>query len=422
MAQQPAYWRPVVVARGAIPYMGNEQGAPRLRFYTHVDGYYGSSLSNASTDLVTKKEETQNDPTEAVEFGIGASGYHRWERSTVAVDYHSSFRRYSRNRPDEGGDHLLSLGLRRELTPRWKLSLAESAGRFSRQFLYNPFSALDPALTGVPRNDVFDDRTDFLSTVAEIIYQQSPRLSFGVGGRGYLVRRQSQLLVGLNSYQGNTGVAYALTPTKSISIDYGYARYAYTRNAGNADTQDVGLGFSQRLGPHSELGLRAGGYRVGQETLTQVEVNPALVPIVGRNVTLRSSHRAHFHPSLEAGLKRQFHYSSVSIGYLLGIDPGNGVYLLSRRQSVEVGYTYAGIRRMRLGFSTGYGNYRSFLQNAGQYRNFRAGGGLTYKIIDALQFVTRFDANRFEVPVTGFGKDRYQVTIGLAFVSREIPI
>jgi hypothetical protein len=422
LAQGPAYWQPAISGRGALPNLGSFEGAPRVRGYAFINGVYGSDLAQpASGGATIAGSDTPLDTAQGAEVGGGASGYYHWQRTTLGIDYSGSYRRYVPRRVNDGAEHLLNLGLSHDLNSRWTLSLAESGGIFIRQVLYNPFNLLDPAMANAPHNDVFDDRTRFLASIAQITYHKSPRLSFNMGGRGYVVRRDSSDLVGLSVYQGDAGLGYALTATKTVGLDYSFARYTYTRVTGSALMQAAGLSYTQHLGPHWEAALRLGGYRTGREALTRNQPSSTIGQIIGPGA-LVSTREVRYLPSFEARLKRQLRHGSAMVAYTRGIDPGNGIYLLSERQAVDVGYRYRGFRRWDMGVDGGYGIYKSLAEVVSPYRGFRMGGGATYRVFQIMHLVARFDYSQFEVRATNFLKERYRVSFGVGFAPKEMSL
>jgi hypothetical protein len=410
--QEQVYWKPLIPTRGAFPHLGDIEGAPRLRAYSFADGVYESDRETGQPSRQT---------AEGTELGIGASGYKRWESTALGLDYLSTFRYYSPKIPENGGDHQLTLGLSRTLSRNWKLNVAQSGGIFHRQYLYNPFSVLGESFSGAPGSGVFDDRTYYSASAAGLTYQRSPRLAFEISGRGYVVRRTAVGLAGLNSFEGDAGVVYGVSEHNVLRLDYSASHYTYTDVAGEANLQGLAAGWARRLTRNWEIQLRGGAYRAGRLTLTRESVDPSLAPIVPPAPSVRTSATVRFIPLYDAALYRRFRHATAMVGYTRGVDPGDGVYLLSRREGVQFGYNDAGFGRLHWGLIGGYGRYSSLTETAVS-RAWWGGGGVTLRVVQSLHLMARYDANRFVVPDKDFTRDRFRITFGIAFAPREVAL
>jgi hypothetical protein len=419
-SQPLAQWGPGIGARGGIPRFGTTDGSTQFSVYSHIDGIYDSSgLTNATGPA----NDFNTSSARGLELGFGGFGYRRWDRTTLGVDFHSTYPHYWPQRPGDGWNHMATLGFTHDFTPRWQLALGESGGTFTQRYLfYSPYNALGAAPIVEPTNEFFDNRTTFFSSVAVLTYQNTERLSFSAGGGGFLVRRDNPALVGLNSYQGSAGMLYKLSPTRKIGLDYSFGQFAYTGITGNAGIHNVVADYQQHIGRWWELAVRAGGYRAERRALRRVQLAPSVASLVGQNVILQPIEAVNYFPAADARLTRQFHRASMALGYSHSIDPGNGVYLASKRDTFDAGFTYSSLRRWNIGFNGGYGVYKSLTDNLGHYHSYRAGAGFTYKLFSYVHLIGRFDSDAYQIAATQFARDRYRVTFGLAFASPEFPL
>ena len=133
----------------------------------------------------------------AVEASFGAAVSRRWRHSKLAVEYRGAYREYATASLFNGLDQFFQLAYSRELERHLRLDLKSTLGTTklaNGEFAYLPISSLDRL--GLPLNELFDNRTNYLESRVDLTWQKTARLSFGFGGDGFIVRRQSLLLAG----------------------------------------------------------------------------------------------------------------------------------------------------------------------------------------------------------------------------------
>ncbi len=225
-----------------------ERGGKLLdfRFYGEVTGIYDSGLTplatNAQGDLVNVGGQY------GAEAGFGVIGSRKWRRDQLKLEYKGSYRRYSGTGSFNGTDQFLNLAYAHQLKRRLTLDLKETVGTSALgngAFSYVPLTNTD--LFAIPTNELFDSRTKFLQSRVDLTWQKSARLSIGLGGEGFLVRRASLALAGLNGYSARANVAYRLTRRQTVSAAYDYSYYDFQRSFGNAKLQTATLGYSVGL-------------------------------------------------------------------------------------------------------------------------------------------------------------------------------
>jgi hypothetical protein len=247
-AQDPdqTYQGPSILSRdkGLI----GERGGKLLdfRYYFDVTGIYDSGLvpftTNAQGNLINVGGAY------GVETGFGVIGSRRWKRDKLSIEYKGAYRQYSVSDVPQGLDQFLNLAYSRQLTRRLILDLKDTAGTVSLAngaFSYLPLSNTD--LFAIPANELFDIRTNFVQSRVDLTWQQTARLSFGIGGEGFVVRRSSLALAGLDGYDARANVAYRLSSRQTVSGDYNYTYYDFQRAFGDSKLQSVSLGYSVGL-------------------------------------------------------------------------------------------------------------------------------------------------------------------------------
>jgi hypothetical protein len=400
-----------------------ERGGKLLdfRYYVDVTGVFDSGLApvtvNAQGNLIDAGG------AEGVETGFGVLGSRRWKRDKLSLEYKGTYRHYSNNDVVQGLDQFLNLAYSRQITRRIILDLKDTAGTVSLAngaFSYLPLTNTD--LFAIPTNELFDIRTKFIQSRVDLTWQLTSRLSFGIGGEGFVVRRSSLALAGLDGYDAHANVAYRLTRRQTVTGDYGYAYFDFQRAFAHAKLQSASLGYSVALSRKWDFNLRAGAIRVDSLGIIQVALDPAIAAIVGESFANVTSFRVVYAPLEEARLMRRFNQSSLSLGYSVGASPGNGVYLTSKQNAASLGYSYTGYRRWTFALNSGYTELSAVGQTLGKYTNIEGGTGVTYKMGHETHIQFRYDYRHYTTQNDFYQKDSNRVSLGLAFSPGETPL
>jgi hypothetical protein len=418
--QEQTYAGPSILSRDKS--LLGERGGKLIdfRFYGELTGIYDSGLTPVT---VTPQGDVPSIGSFGLEAGFGVIGSRSWAHDKLSLEYRGTYRHYTNNSYFDGTDQFLDLAYSHLLSRHITLDLKETAGITSLAngaFSYVPLTNTD--LFAVPANELFDNRTEFLQSRVDLIWQKSARLSFGFGGEGFLVRRRSFALAGLNGYNGRANVAYRLSRRQTLSANYEYTSFDFQRQFGNSKLQIGTLGYAIGLSRKWDFSMQVGGIRVSTSGLTQVALDPAIAIIVGQNVAIVTFSRVLYVPMIEGRLIRRFDRSSLSVGYALGVTPGNGVYLTSRQNVGSADYSYTGYRRLTVGVNASYGTMTAVGQTLGQLTNFQAGVGTTYKLGRATHIIVRYDYRHYTTQNSFYLKDSNRVMVGLAFSPGSTPL
>ena len=418
--QEQTYAGPSILSRDKS--LIGERGGKLIdfRFYGDITGVYDSGLTPL---IVNPQGDVPSYGAEGVEAGFGVIGTKSWAHDKLSLEYRGTYRHYTNHSYFNGTDQFLNLAYSHLLSRHVTLDLKETAGRIALangEFSYLPLTNTD--LFAVPANELFDVPTNFLQSRVDLVWQKTARWSFGFGGEGFIVRRSSFVLAGLNGYNGRANAAYRLSRRQTLSANYEYSFFDFQREFGNAKMQSATLGYAIGLSRKWDFSVQVGGIRVGTTGLTQVALDPAIAAIVGQNVAIVTFSRVLYVPDIEGRLIRRYDRSAVTLGYSLGVTPGNGVYLTSRQNVGTAAYSYTGYRRFTAGLSASYGTMTAIGQTLGQYSNFQAGAGGTYKIGRATHIELRYDYRHYTTQNSFFLKDSNRVMVGLAFSPGETPL
>lgn len=391
------------------------------RFYANLTGTYDSQFIPVSTTTTGGLNVASN--LYGLQFGYGVTGSRSWAHDKLSVDYSGDFRHYPNATFFDGTDQFLNLSYSHQFSRRFSIQARETAGISSYSngyFTYLPLQNTD--LYAVPTNELFDNRTDFLESRLDGIYQLTRRLSVDIGGEGFFVRRRSISLASVNGGNAHADIAYRLTRRQTVSLNYQYTQFSYLREFGDANFQELGVGYSIGLGRRWDLATMVGEARANFTGLTVVNLDPAVAAIVGQNTAVVSFNTVSYIPVYSARLIRRLERASVILTGEQSFSPGNGVYLASRQTAATVSYSYTGMRKLSVGAQTGYIRLSSLGQNLGAFAGLSAGVGATYKLASYSHLEVRYDFRHYSANNAFYRQNDHHVEVGIAFSPGERPL
>ncbi len=419
-AQQIGYEGPAILSRGGG--LAGRRGAETVRFraFGQVNGIYDTGITPVSVESDGTIPQVDAYGVQAL---VGLYGYHNWRQSALGVDYRGDYRHYNQKTFFNGTDHALSLDYTNQLSRRVTFAVRPTVGTTSRAVggFITPLLA-DLAAPGIPAAELFDGRTNYGQGSASVIWQKSARLSFSAGGQGFLTRRRSAALIGMNGYAAVGDIAYRLSRHKTVSLNYSYNRFDFTNAYGSSDVHQLSAGYAQRIGRYWELGLNAGVMRLENKGLQRVAIDPVIAALLGQTTTVIAFHRLNHFPYLQANLDREFRKSRIGVRYTQGVRPGNGFFLTSRTKNVSAYAGYTGIRRWNFSVSTTYQQWEALMQNYGKFETFGGGAGFSYRMTPIFHLYGRFDVRRADVSISGFRRDASRATLGIIATPGELPV
>jgi hypothetical protein len=426
-AQQPPqtgsdeeYSGPAILSRGEVPAA---QGASPVAFrpYIGLAGIYDTGLAPVAA---TSTGQIPTADLYGLELNLGAYTYHVWKHTTLALDYRGDLRHYS-NSSWDGTDQFLSLILTHRPTKRTTFTLREQGGVYSNNYF---LSSVAPTAESsnyllLPQDDIYDNRVIFMGTSADFTYQLTARLSFDIGGQGYLVRRQSSDLYGMTGATARGDLEYRITRHSTVGADYRYTYFEYTKGFGNSDIHSVGIDYSTQLSQHLQLSARIGGARVESVSLTAVTLDPAIAALLGETTAIQAAYQLSYVPDIEVRLSDTFRRSQLSLSYMNTVIPGNGIYLTSRNNTVSGSYSYTGVRHWNFGLNGTYGKMTTLVQTIGAYTAYGAGAGITRDLGAGLHAVLRLDARHYDIASGSlFAQNEYRASLGVNFSPGDLPL
>ena len=385
--------------------------------YAQIIGVYDSGLiapvTNSEKPAVPVASAGQE-----LDFGLIAS--HRWRRGEFSVNYRGSYRQYTNAPAFSGLDQFLQLDYREVLARHLALNINTTLGTTTLAngaFSYFPAASIESV--GIPTDELFNSRTNYLQSRVELTWLLSPRLSLSFGGDGFVVRRESPLLAGLNGYNARTSVAYRLTARQTISASYDHMYFDFEQAFGNSRLESAALGYSIVLTRQWELASLFGGVRVNTLGLTRVPLDPAVVALLGQSFAVVTFSEAHYLPVMEARLTRRFKQASLLFDYSNSITPGNGFYLTSRQTAAGITYSYVATRALEARVGAGYNQFSALGETLGQvtgkYSNLQSGFQLLYSLTGDISLNVRYDYRHYTTGDVFLRLDSSRVSAGIEF-------
>ena len=399
-----------------------ETGQVRFRPWVNVTGVVDSGL----VGLSTKTGQIANQLNEGVDLGFGIDGRRVSRKDTLELEFRGDLYEYTPDSNYNGGNYLLNLTYTHRFTRHVSLALQESAGLYS-----NNYSLLDTNtdlslgntnLLVTPNTQIFDNRTIYLSTAADVIYEITPRLSIDLGGTGFLVRREATSLYGTTGAQARADITYRFTRRSSFGPYYGFTQYNFTRAFGGSNINTVGLLYSFELTRSLQFRVRGGGSQVVTNGLEVVTIDPTIAALLGYGQGQIAVHRSNYVPDLTVQLFKAYKIGTASIEFTDGVTPGNGLFLTSRHESVSGHYDYVGLRRWTLQVGGSRDTLTTLGVLVGQYTSYILDAGVVRTLTKGLQANLRAEYRHFDISGAPFLRNSYRINLGLAWSPGEQPL
>ena len=416
------YAGPAILSRGDAPAA---MAAPQISFrpFVEVTGVYDSDLAGVA---INPQGQLPSSASEGIQVAFGISGSHSWRHTQIGLDYHGDVTHYNGNSFYDSTDHALLLGIKHQFTRHISFSLRNSAGLFS---INTPNIGLpqtvpfDPSQSFIPSAAFFNNRTIYANTMADLVIQKSSRLSFALGGGGFLTQYRSGALYGLTGATARADVQYRLTRRSTIGADYNYTHFSFNNIFSSTDINGADLSYAVQLSQRLEFSGFGGFSRVETKFIQSVPLDPAIAAILGVSTGERVSYSARYVPNINARLSRTF---SRGVIYLSGghtIIPGNGLFLTSTSTAGQAGYTYTGLRRWSFNASVGYAKNGSIGNVVGTYGGGTATVSMSRQISRGVHTVASFTAQRYNSgDFSQYNRTIYYVRLGIGFAPGDVPI
>jgi hypothetical protein len=416
------YAGPAILSRGEAPAAMTEL---QIKFRPAVDisATYDSGLSGVGLD---NRGDLSTSASPGVMLNWGVGGAHKWRHTSIGLDYHGSLIHYTQQRYYDSVNQTLLLGLTHRFSPHTSLVLHESAGIFSRSYFLPTLTQtvpFDPSGSNIPTSDFFDNQTIYQSTQADFSYMRSTRLSFDLGGSGFVTRRRSSALTGVVGANAHGDLQYRVSRRSTLGMAYSYAHFDYTHAFGGTDMHGVKAVYSIRFTRFWELSAFGGPMRVESKYLTTIAVDPVIAALLGINSGVSITHSITTIPNVGGRLSRTFAQGVAYVSAGHDVTAGNGLFLTSYTTTAIAGYSYTGLRRWSFGASVGLTDSSASGVVGGQYRNVTGGVSFSRRLNHGMHLMGSMDMRQYSsVDYANYNRMIYGVRMGIGFSPGELPL
>jgi hypothetical protein len=416
------YAGPAILSRGEAPAA---MAQPQIDFRPFVEfsGVYDTGLSGVA---VNSQGQLGNESSMGLEITGGISGVHSWKHTKIGLDYRGSVRRYTHATSYDSTDQSVMLGIVHQVSRHVSLTLNESAGLFSRSFGLPGLSQtvpFDPSTTYAPTTDFFDNRTEYLSTQAKLVFQKTARLSFSLGGDGFLVRQSSTALYGVTGATAHADVQYRLTRRTTIGANYSYTHFDFIHVLSSTDMHTVTGVFSMRISRWLEFSAEGGMARAETKFIQNVPIDPAIAALIGTPEGTVVLDRIDHFVTGTGRLSRTFPKGVAYVSGGRGITPGNGLFLTSVTTTALAGYDYTGLRRWSFSVSGGYQSSESIGNVLGTYGGSSGTLSASRQIVRGVHGVVSFSARKYtSANFDLYNRVIYDVRVGVGYSPGDVPL
>lgn len=316
----------------------------------------------------------------------GVSGARRWERTSLGGFYTANYQRWSGGARIAGASQVVGLSVSHQATQRVGVYATQFAGSSLGGFGYGapagafggwgvtgaamaPLAGLaggplaDLGGNGLVDNEIFGTRVNFYGTSGGVNFRPNLQWSFGGGAQAGYVRRRGAGLRDLNSVGVFGGASYQPGPRTTVGMGYGFSEFSYPKVFGDNRAQHASVNLTHQLTQQTTITLGGGVYRMNTTFLGAVDVDPVVAELLGVQRQIEIQKRSFAGWSGTAAIRRSWREWGLSLGYMHGLNPGNGVILASRRDSV-FGSAGRSIGRFSVGVFGGYYRWSGLFERA----------------------------------------------------------
>jgi hypothetical protein len=424
---------PAILSRGQAPAAMSTPTVD-FAFSLAVTANYTTGLLG----LVTNSQGQLLSTNGVFGFGatLGLSGAHRWRHTTLGVNYSGSFYDYPSASYFAGLSQGIGLGLTHQFSRHIFFTVRESAGWFTQfapsTVTLNSSVPFDPSQSYIPSTDFYDNRTIYSTTLANLTYQATTRLSFSFGGGYFTNLRRSADLYSAKGEIASADGMYRVSRRVTMGAGYNFSHYGFSGSIGSSNIHTADLSISARLTQWTEISAYGGASRVQSSFLEVVPINPGFLnilcpPGLVQNCNLPSSlainNSLFWSPNFGVRLSRSFHRGVAYVAAGEAVTPGNGLFLTSRSETASGGYGYSGLHKWSLNAGAYYVRALSLGNIQGGYGQVTGTFGLSRQLASHFSLVASFNATQYQSGTFNpYNRLIYSASVGLGYSSKNIPV
>jgi len=417
--QVGGYLGPGVLSRGAGD-IGKRAGEDvTLRYYGSAMGIYDNGLLPYAVDNAGNLVDVG--ALWGTEVNFGAYGVHDFRHARLGLDYSGTYRYYTQNTFYNGTNQQLALGYTYQKSRRLTFDLRQLAGSITDATTFGGFAGISDSIV-TPSSLLFDNRADFLQSSLDVNYLQSERTILTFGGQGFGIWRKAPGLVGMQGYELHGTIQRRISRQTTLGVQYNHMHFDFPKAFGESDINGYGGIWARQLSRLWTASVTGGIYQAEVQGLQAVAVDPTIAALLGVTSSVQTFYQKRTFPQAAVSLSRRFQHASLTFNYSRGVSPGNGVYLTSRQETANAGFSYQASRKWSYSVNAGYTRLNGIAQNLSPYSGFNGDTSLTYSITHPIQIVAAYQARRLEVIDASFRRTSSRATIGISFSPGDVPL
>ena len=415
---------PAVLGRGGGSSTGQRAGGDLgLRFYVGVNAGFDTGLSGFAIDPTGA---TVNQSARGVDGVYGVYGTKRLRRGAFGINYSGGYHQ-STQKLYNGVDQMLGVFYSTQTTKRSQLSFNVSAGTTNRAIgLPLTGGILDNSANAysIPTSELFDNRFYYGGGGVQYTIQKSARLSIGLSGNGFIMRRTGATLFGSNGGSSGVNAAYRLSRRQTISVGYQFLFFNFTRNFGDSYGHGVYAGYSTQLSSSVSLSIRGGATRLESLGLQTVTIDPVIAALIGVRTTSEVYYGISYIPNGMADLRILLtKRSNLSLFGALFVSPGNGIVNTSRNLSGGANYGYTGFRVAALSGGIAYNRLSSIIGDHQAFESINGTVSASRRLSGSLHFAASTGYRKFlQSNTSTYNRSSYFGTLGIYWSPGELPL
>lgn len=415
------YEGPTVLSRsggGIRPYGERIGQDAKLRLYADVSSVYDSGFHPVSVTSAGTLVSTAGDV--GFQANIGVYGTKRWRRSSLGLDFNSSYIDYLKNTYFNGSSDFVGLEYGNQLDRKNLLTGTVSAGTSNSVFGAGSGLLGSPLGNVLPSSDVFDARVYFISGGMGISHQQTARLGFELRADAFQVERHSSSLVSARGYSPKAAITYRINRRTTIGGTYNFFHYDFPRAFGETNIHAAMALYGYEINRMWRVEVQGGAFVADSAGARVVNVDPVVRALLGISSVTEAFSRVVLLPNAQFRLAGKTKNSQFGMGMYRGPAAGNGVTLASSQQTGFADYGYVFSKNLTLSASFGLSQASSLSDTTGRFSMYYTNTGLTYhtgrNLVMHLNGNYRFSAVK---SLSANNVDAFRVTLGFGWTGTE---
>ena len=418
------YEGPTVLSRsggGIRPYGQRVGDEAKMRVFISAEAIYDYGfvpISTGSTGAVNRIGGQLG-----YQGRVGIYGTKRWRRTSLGLDYTGLYRGYKDATYYNGADNFLGLEFGDQVDRKTLVTGTVTAGTSNRVFGFANNLIGSPLGNILPTTDIFDARVYFLSGGMGLSHQVTNRFGFELRAEAFRVERHSASLISAQGYSPKASLSYRINRRQTAGVIYHFNHYDYPRAFGETNVH-VFMGFwNYAINRLWKFESQGGAFVADTAGTRKVDADPIVQQLLGVKSVSEAFSRVVTLPNAQLRLIGKTGNSTITFGAYRGVGAGNGITLAASEQSGTLSYNYVVTKNVSVSVNGTYTGAAGLSSSADRYTTYSAGASVEYNSPNFISYSlsSRYRHTNARVATT-FNTDSYQVSLGLGWNLRDVPL